>query len=87
MAEKLVVERIRRADDIVEYRVRVSVSHVIGSDLDKKVPSEYVAAYVANMLREFVAGTTLEDDVMDRADTYRRSGTYTCPVCGREVDR
>ena len=82
---KLVVERIKRDDDMVEYRLRVCSAHVIDGRMDEIVPSEYIAAYVANALREFVASSKLEDVVIDRVDRDRKFGAYTCPRCGSEV--
>lgn len=84
--QKIVVERIFRDNtDMVEYRVRICSTHAVDYDVDERVPTKYLAAYVVNSLREYIQSATLDEEVVDRLESFRGSGTYTCPVCGREM--
>ena len=83
---RIIVERIFRDNtDMVEYRVRICSTHAVDYDVDEKVPTKYLAAYVVNSLREYVQSAILDEKVVDKFELFRGSGTYTCPVCGREM--
>lgn len=84
---KIVVERIFRNDNMVEYRARVCSSHCVDRDIDEKVPIEYIAGYVVNLLREYVQSAVLDEKVVDEIESFRESQTYTCPACGKVVKR
>ncbi len=83
---KFKVDRVKRKDGMVEYRVTVSSVHVVDEMMDESVPSKYLATYVVNRLREFVAEATFDGDVEDVVRIDRDAGSFDCPVCRRPVD-
>lgn len=50
----------KRPDGMVEYKIVIGTSHVVNELDDLVIPSEYIAGYVANSLREFVNSSTLD---------------------------
>lgn len=85
--QRIVVERILRDNiDMVEYRVRICSTHAVDYDIDERVPTKYLAAYVVNSLREYIQSATLDEEVVDRFEFFRENGTYTCPACGKTVN-
>lgn len=78
---KIKVSRIRR-EGYVEYRVEIG-SVIAVSDYQSNVPPEFIAATLANHIREFVNGSVL-GEVIDYE--YRKLGdSWTCPYCGSKV--
>ena len=82
---KIVVERIFRNDNMIEYRVRVCSSYCVNYITDENATEKYLAGYVTNLLREYVQSAVLDEKVVDKIELFRKNRTYTCPTCGREM--
>ena len=75
------VMKVRRGC-FTEYRVEVK-SVMAVSDFQSDIPSEYIAATLANKIREFVNASVLGECIEIE---YRKLGdNYTCPYCGAKV--
>ena len=78
---KIKVMKIRR-DGFTQYRVDVSSVFAL-PDFQSYIPDEFVAARLANQMREFVNSSVLDDHI---EIYYRELGDgWTCPCCGRKV--
>ena len=87
MSEKyIVVERIARNDGMIEYRARVTAAFCVDTGMDVVVPAEYLAGYIANELREYVADATVFDQIKEKVVDYREKDTFTCPTCGKTLE-
>ena len=75
------VMKIRR-DGFTEYRAEVSSVFSV-SDFQSHIPDEFVAATLANQIREFVNASVLGECIEIE---YKKLGdSLTCPCCGRKV--
>lgn len=75
------VMKIRR-EGFTEYRAEVSSVFAV-SDFQQHIPDEYIAATLANQIREFVNASVLGECIETE---YKKLGDdWTCPCCGRKV--
>ena len=75
------VMKIRR-EGFTEYRVDVRSVFAV-SDFQPHIPDEFVAATLANQIREFVNASVLGECIEIE---YRKLGdSFTCPNCGAKV--
>lgn len=76
------VAKIRR-EGFTEYRVEVSSAFAMPG-YQSHIPDEYIAAKLANQIREFVNASVLGECIEVE---YKKLGdSWTCPYCGRKVE-
>lgn len=76
------VMKIRR-EGFTEYRVVVGSIFAV-SGFQPQIPDEYIAAKLANQIREFVNSSVLGECIEIE---YKKLGdSWTCPYCGAKVD-
>lgn len=76
------VRKIKR-EGFTEYRADVRSVFAV-SDLQPDIPDEFVAATLANQLREFVNTSVLGECI--EVEYRKLEGSTTCPICGRELE-
>lgn len=75
------VMKIRR-EGFTEYRAEVRSVFAV-SDFQSNIPDEFVAATLANQIREFVNASVLGECIEIE---YKKLGdSWTCPYCGAKV--
>lgn len=75
--------RVIGRNGITEYRVDVRSVLAI-PDYEQNIPDKFIAASLANQLREFVNSSVLDE----RIETEYRTiiNGCTCPCCGRKLE-
>lgn len=75
------VMKIRR-EGFTEYRAEVSSAFAV-SDFQSYIPDKFVAATLANQLREFVNASVLGECI--EIEYRKLEDGWTCPYCGAKV--
>lgn len=75
------VMKIKR-EGFTEYRADVRSVFAV-SDLQPDIPDEFVAATLANQMREFVNASVLGECI--EIEYRKLEGNYTCPCCGVRI--
>ena len=75
------VMKIRR-EGFTEYRAEVSSAFAM-PDFESHIPDEFVAAKLANQLREFVNASVLGECI--EIEYRKLEDNWTCPYCGAKV--
>lgn len=65
-----------------EYRAEVRSVFAV-SDFQSHIPDEYIAATLANQMREFVNASVLGECI--EIECKELGDDWTCPCCGRKV--
>lgn len=79
----ITVSKIRR-EGFTEYRAEVRSVFAV-SDYQWDIPDEFVAATLANQMREFVNASVLGECV--EVEFKKLGDSFTCPCCGAKVKR
>lgn len=77
----LKVKKIRR-EGFTEYRVEVRSAFAV-SGFQPDIPDEFIAATLANQLREFVNASVLGECI--EIEYKKLEGDWTCPCCGARI--
>ncbi len=75
------VTKIRRVG-FTEYRADVRGVFIV-SDIQLGIPDEFIAATLANQIREFVNASILGECI--EIEYKKLEGDWTCPCCGARV--
>lgn len=75
------VAKIRR-EGFTEYRAEVRSVFAL-SDFRSNIPDEFIAAMLANQIREFVNTSALGECI--EIEYERLGDSWTCPCCGAKV--
>lgn len=70
---------------IFKYIIIVSSSLSIDEHDENSIPSDYIASYVCNNMREFVNHVKLSEDLETIIVKIKETGEITCPRCGQSV--
>ena len=82
----LKVERLYYPErGMFKYNIVVSSSMLVSEFEENSIPSDYMAAYVCNNLREFVNDGKLSEVFETKVVSMRETGETICPRCGQSV--